>query len=481
MHVALLSSSKGSLDTFGALKFAAPRMASMGILHIASNMEKHGYDQIDIYDADLMWKKDSSEILDWVHKVNPDVLGITLYSNHIVTSKELLSSLKASHPNMVIIAGGPHCTVDYKLTLSYLPVDYVCVGEGEHTMVEFLDHLSGKCDLETVKGLAYHRNDEIVFNGARELEEDLDIFPPPAYHLIRNYIPLIRPQVLGYKKTPLVMLISSRGCPYHCGFCSDSIIWTRNNRAHSPEYMVKMVKYLKNEFGIKEITFFDDTFILNKKRILKFCDLLIEGNINILWSANINIAHVTEEVAERMKKAGCWYVSVGIESGSDEILKFLKKPQTVEIIRKGVHILYNCNILVRGYFVLGLLKETPETIEQTINLILELPLYSIQVSIYVVNIGSPWYDIGEQYGAVNQQYASKFLWMGSSADELSFVANGLTSELLIRKSREVNLRFYFRLSQIWFFINSITTVDDIKRTFRFIFAGVYYLYTTRTK
>jgi|TARA_Y100000294_G_C8476730_1_gene305044 hypothetical protein len=242
-----------------------------------------------------------------------------------------------------------------------------------------------------------------------------------------------------------------------------------------------MVKYLKNEFGIKEITFFDDTFILNKKRILKFCDLLIEGNINILWSANINIAHVTEEVAERMKKAGCWYVSVGIESGSDEILKFLKKPQTVEIIRKGVHILYNCNILVRGYFVLGLLKETPETIEQTINLILELPLYSIQVSIYVVNIGSPWYDIGEQYGAVNQQYASKFLWIGSSADELSFVANGLTSELLIRKSREVNLRFYFRLSQIWFFINSITTVDDIKRTFRFIFAGVYYLYTTRTK
>lgn len=476
MKIALLSSSKGSLDTFGALKFAAPRMASMGILHIASNLEKHGYDQIDIYDADLMWKKDLTEILDWVHKVNPDVLGITLYTNHIVTSKELLSSLKAAHPDMIIIAGGPHCTIEHSSTLSDLPVDYVCVGEGEHTMVEFLDYLSGKRDLESIKGLAYRRNDEIVFNGPRELEENLDNFPFPAYHLIRDYIGLIQPQVLGYKKTPIVMLISSRGCPYHCGFCSDSIIWARKNRAHSPEYMVRMIKHLKKEFGIKEVTFFDDTFILNKKRILKFCDLLIEEKINIVWSANINIAHVSEEIAERMKKAGCWYVSSGIESGSDEILKFLKKPQTVEKVRKGVHILNNNNILVRGYFVLGLLKETPETIDKTINLILELPFYSVQINIYVVNIGSPWYEISEQYGTVKQQHVSGAQWLGSSGDELSFVGNGLTSKLLISKSREANLRFYFRPSQIWFFIKNITTVDDIKRTFRFVFAGMYYLY-----
>ena len=478
LRIALLSSSMSSIDTFAAFKLAAPIMPSIGILHIAANLEKNDYKDIFIYDADLM--NDSSNsigIVEWLKSIKPDVIGITVYSNHVPKTKIILEIIREEFQNVPIIGGGPHCTIMHKKTFDELALDYICVGEGEHTMVEFLDYLSGLRPVESIKGIAFKKEGKIIFNGERPLEKNIYKFPYPAYHLIEEHIPMIRPQLMGYKRKPLLLLISSRGCPYLCGFCSDHILWKRKFRAHSPEYLVKMIEYFIQKYGIREITFFDDSFLLSKKRVEKFCYLLIEKKISIYWSANINLAHVSKDIVIKMKKAGCWYVSTGIESGNDEILKFIGKPLTLELARDNLNILAKVGILCRGYFIIGLLKDTRKTIQDTIEFILNNPLFLVHICIYSIYPGALWNDKNEDYGTVynDKIYQMKGAHSGD-VNALSFVGKGLTSGYLIKKQSEGYRRFFLRFSQILIILKSVSTKHDVEKILKFFFAGLLFLY-----
>ena len=436
LRIALLSSSMSSIDTFENFKLAAPIMPSIGILHVAANLEKNDYKDIFVYDADLMnYSSNPVAVMEWLKNTKPDVIGITVYSNHVPKTKITLEIIKEEFPNVPIIGGGPHCTIDYEKTFNELALDYICIGEGEYTMVEFLDYLKGLRPVESIKGIAFKKDGKIIFTGERPLEKNIDKFPFPAYHLIEQHIPMIRPQIMGYKRKPLLLLISSRGCPYLCGFCSDHILWKRKFRAHSPEYLVTMIEHLIQKYGIREITFLDDSFLLDKKRVKKFCDLFIEKKISIYWSVNINLAHVSEDILIKMKKAGCWHVSTGIESGNEEVLKFTRKPLTVDLARKNLNILAKVGILCRGYFIIGLLKDTSKTIQDTIEFTLNNPLYLVHICIYSIYPGAKWNEKNEDYGTVYNDNIYKIKGAHSGdVNALSFVGKGLTSDYLIKKT-----------------------------------------------
>jgi len=434
MRIALINPPITSKERYGAdIGDIGGHQAPLGLCCLAAFLEKNGF-EVTIIDAEAR-RLENSKVFGMIDDFKPDAIGVTSTTVAFYRACGLARDIKSRHPAIPIIIGGPHISANPYQALSYECFNYGVMGEGEITLVELLGALKRNDPVENIKGIVYRKEKEVVCSDRRPPIEDLNDLPFPARHLLKDIFKY-RPPMGSYLKTPILTMITSRGCPYECIFC-DNNVFGRNIRYYSPEYVVSEMENLIDLYAAKEIAFLDDTFTVNEERLRKILHLIRRRGIKIKWSCMTRADRVTKDTLKEMKDAGCWMISIGIESGNQAVLDFIKKGITLEQVRNAVNWCDETGIYVKGFFMIGHIGDSLETIDETISFSKSIPLTDIVVTIATPIPGTEFHDLAPKYGTLqNRNWSSFSYW------EPVFIPKGLTEKTLYLKQRQFYREFY---------------------------------------
>lgn len=399
------------------------RYFPLGLAYLAAVLRKEGHEVL-IYDADCnvnpskmdftaleesyplylkslhdshpIWK----EISETICSFNPGIVGISVWTTFAASAFTIASIIKRINKDLPVIMGGPHVSIKHDEVIKICPdVDFLVRGEGEESFLELVEKLQGRDEvkiegLRDIKGITYRRNDTLIHNPDREFIQNLDVIPFPARDLLLNSG--------SYSSEDMGLLMTSRGCPYNCSYCATSI-WKRKIRYRSIDNIVEEIKLVIDAYGTRQFTFKDDSFTVNRKRVLEFCDKLIKENLGINWDCNTRVDVVDEELLKKMKAAGCNGIKVGIETGSQRVLKLVNKRTTLSQAREAASLFRQVGIHWTGYFMMGLPSETKEEIYQTLKFMKELKPDFASLSVYEPFPGTNLFDIGIKKGLVQNE------------------------------------------------------------------------------
>lgn len=410
----------------------------LGLAYIAAVLERDGYTDIKIIDMRTS-KISIDKIGDHISNFKPDIIGMYVTTGQVISATKIIEIIKSIDPKILCVVGGPHPSVLPEETLKETKTDIVVLGEGEITMLELVKAVEKKRPLNKVLGLYYKNNDKIIFTGRRPNIKDLDSLPFPARHLLPD-ISLYSDSHSIHESKIHAQVMSSRGCPFQCTFCDNSV-YGNTIRTGSAKNTVDEIEFLVNKYPIKEIRFFDDLFTANKKRVIEICDELAKRNININWCCEARVTTVTPELLDIMKKGGCWAVSYGMESGSQEILDMLKKNIKLEEIERAVKWTKQAGLMVRGYFMIGLPGDNIETIKKTIKFAMKLKLDHVVFSLFSPYPGTEVYKNPDKYGVINAKKWDEYMSLGENP---AFIPHGLTAKQLEKYYKRAYLLFYLR-------------------------------------
>jgi radical SAM superfamily enzyme YgiQ (UPF0313 family) len=321
--------------------------------YLASALRAQGH-EVEILDL-LLARTTPEKIERRMRRLRPQLVGITsvTLSHHIAS--HIAGVVRKCDERVPILMGGPHVSFEIEGSFRDLPeLDYVATGEGEHTAVELARALEGRMDLRDVRGLALRdpSNGRIVRNAPRPLEDDLDSLPEPA----RELLPLAR--YLAFDSHASV--VTSRGCPYECAFCSAPAWTERKVRYRTPSLCVDEIERLAG-LGFTEITIEDDLFTLYRAHFLAVCNDLIRRDLGIRWNAFSRVDTIRPDVVETLARAGCQAICFGVESGSQEVLDRVKKRSSLSKVREAMRMTEAAGITAMASFIIGLPGETEET------------------------------------------------------------------------------------------------------------------------
>tara|TARA_B100002003_G_scaffold108438_1_gene100552 strand:- start:22 stop:1434 length:1413 start_codon:yes stop_codon:yes gene_type:complete len=407
-----------------------------GICQIAAILRQKGH-QVKLIDA-LVEVLSANEVAERITHNSPDFVGFSSTTMQIDSAHKIAEEVKKKLPQVKTLIGGPHVSALPEETMKRLSFfDYGFIGESEHTIIEFVDAFSNGKQFENVTGLVYKENETIKVNPKRKFIENLDKLPLPAWDLLPNLAENYQQSVARVDHVPAASVTTSRGCPCKCIFCARNV-YGISYRGHSDQYVIKMIEFLIDHYGMKSISFEDENFTANKKRLRAICERVTEKKYDLTWSCAGRIDMVNEESLRIMKKAGCTSISYGIESGSQRILDILGKKLRVEKIREGIKNTSKAGIRARGYFIIGNPAETFESIKETEKIIMGLPFSEVQISFMTPFPGTDLYDTATEYGEFNNDWAELNIWTPN------FIPKGLNKEILIAEEKRIMRKFYFR-------------------------------------
>lgn len=345
----------------------------LGLGYLAAVLEKKKH-QVEIFDGTLL-KATTEDFLAKIVDFQPDLIGVTIMARGHLIVQNLIKNIKNEF-NIPLVIGGPQVTAYPEKMIEYFDTDFACVGEGEETIIELMAALKNKKGFRRILGLVYHgKKGEIKRNPDRPLIKDLDKIPFPAWHLMPPdkywMVPILSP-AKGY---PVAPIVTSRGCPFNCAFCASNVTWRRIFRTRSPKNTVDEIEMLVKEYGVKEIHITDDNFTLIKERAEKVCDEIIKRKLAISWQCpnGVRADRLDEPLLYKMKKAGCYSVGLGVESGNQKILEGVNKNLDLGIFENVLKMLKKIGIRAYGFFILGLPGETRRTAQDTIDFAVNHP------------------------------------------------------------------------------------------------------------
>jgi radical SAM superfamily enzyme YgiQ (UPF0313 family) len=421
---------------YGSLAGAGSSAPSLGILMLAAVARDEGF-ACSIVDASALALTEQ-ELLQRLETVSPDILCISSTTLAIGNAHLFAAAARRLFPSITIIVGGPHVTAAPRETMERFPdFDIAVIGEGEATIVELLKALQTGSALIDVSGLVYREADKLCDTGRRPFIADLDSLPYPAWDLLDDFPERYLPAPFKVQKLPAATLVTSRGCPNTCIFCDRSVFGS-SCHAYSAEYVVRQIVELHHRYGIREFSFEDDTFITFKSRLKQICEKLIELELGISWTCLGRVNHVSVDNLALMKKAGCWQISFGIESGSEVILALINKRVTLDQIRKAIHLSRAAGIKTKGFVILGHPEETVKSMKMTIDFALELPLNDISVSLMTPFPGTELYARSAEFGEFDAD------WGNMNLLNIVFIPHGLNRKDLEMAQKELISGFYFR-------------------------------------
>jgi len=423
-------------ERYGSLAGAGSAAPSLGILLLAAAARQAGFEARVVEAAALNLELEA--VLARVAAEAPDVIGISSTTLSIFHAHTLAERAKQLRPGLRTVIGGPHVSAAPEETMRRFPAfDVAVLGEGEQTLVELLRAMERGEPLEDVPGIVCRAGDGLRTTAPRPFLRDLDRLPFPAWDLLDGFPDRYAPAPFKVRRLPAASLVSSRGCPNTCIFCDRSVFGARCH-GHSAEYVVTMMQTLRRDYGVREFSFEDDTFVTFKKRLREVCERLIEQRAGLSWTCLGRVDHVTPENLRLMRQAGCWQISYGIESGCQPILDVIGKGVTLEQIRRAVAATREAGILAKGFFIVGHPGETRETLQCTIDFALELPLNDISVTMLTPFPGTELYRRAAEFGSFDDD------WRKLNLLNAVFIPHGLTAEDLVRAQREMTRRFYLR-------------------------------------
>ncbi len=429
------------LERYGSdLGVFGGKQIPLGLFYLAAFVRQRGW-RVGALDAEAL-ELSYEHILRVLAEGDFDVLGISATTVAFHRALELANAVKVARPQTVIVIGGPHVSTQPEHPLRFEAFDYCIRNEGELTLAELLEVLQRGGDPASVAGLAFRRQGQIIVNPARQYVTDLDTLPFPAYDLIPD-LRVYTPPPLNYKRLPVANVISSRGCPNACTFCENTT-FGRWCRMRSAENVVDEIELLIRRFGVREISFVDDSFTVRPRRIYEMFDLVRSRGLRFPWSCMSHMNTVDDKLLRYMRDNGCWYIGFGIESGDEAILKCIRKNIRLAEVEQVVRTCDKLGIVTKGFFIVGHPMETVETIDKTIAFACRIPLHHVVVTINTPMPGSEQFRNAAQYGELDASDWNKFNYW-----KPVFIPKGLTGELLLAKQKQFIRDFYLRPGNLW--------------------------------
>jgi anaerobic magnesium-protoporphyrin IX monomethyl ester cyclase len=334
-------------------------------------------------DGHPAWKEIRAILSDY----KPDFVGISMMTPIFASCRKVAEIAREVLPGAVIMAGGPHVTILRERGLVKLPqVDVAFVGEAEETILDYVDTYLRGGNMDAVAGIIYRKNGKLCATAPRGRIQDLDALPIPDRRLLVNE--------KKYSTSKLGLIMAGRGCPFQCAFCASVPLWERRVKLRSPDNLMKEIDYLVEMYGIRTFAFWDDTFTVDRRIAIGFCKRLYRkyGPRRLRWACNTNINCIDDEVLFWMKHAGCRTILIGVESGSDRILRIIKKGITTDQVRKAVKAMKKRGFWVAAFFIVGLPHETENDIRKTIDFIKEIRPDSMNMTTFTPHPGTELYD-----------------------------------------------------------------------------------------
>ena len=333
----------------------------IGLAYLAAVLEKNEH-EINVIDCPAM-EMDSDALKKKLESLKPDLVGITSMTPTIQSTLQSARATREACPEATIAVGGPHATfMDKEILTEERAVDVVVRGEGEETLLELAQNVSETRNFQNIKGITFRNGEETFQTPNRPSIQNLDDLPYPAY----NHFALHKYRLYGKLFLPI---ITSRGCPFQCSFCTTSRIFGKQYRARSPKNIVDELEQIKNVYGADCFTFYDDTLTLDKDRIFKICEEIKTRRIGIPWDCQTRVDQVSKEVLTKMKDTNCQQVFFGVESGCQTILDAVNKRTTVEQNEKAISIAKEAGLFVSISIIIGYPGETKEMLKQTLDFI----------------------------------------------------------------------------------------------------------------
>lgn len=347
---------------------------------------------------------------------------------------------KAKAVGATTIAVGTHVSAVPQNTLELIPeLDFVIRHEPEMTFRDIIAAVEGGTDPLAVTGIACRRDGQPVVTQDRELLESLDDLPIPKQHLLP--LDKYRMPFLGKR---YVWVLTNRGCPYSCTYCFEGVVWGKSVRFRSAESIYEELVYLA-EHDVRNVLFLADLFTHDRKGVLKLCDLIISNGLKVRWTCNSRVDTIDEEMARRMKEAGCWLVAFGIESGSQTVLDNVKKDTKVERARETITMCSRAGLRTWGYFIIGLPGEDRQTVRETIDFAKSIPL-----DIALFHVAMPYAGTEFYFQSVANGWLNTSDWKHFDMNDSAVVGyDDFSAEDILKATKQAFREFYFRPRQMF--------------------------------
>ncbi len=333
----------------------------IGLAYLAAVLEENGH-EVSVIDCPAL-EMTHEDLKAKLSSIQPDLIGITSMTPTIQSALQSAHVAKEACSESLVVLGGPHATfMDEQVLVEEEAVDIVVRSEGEQTLLELTQNVSNPKGLNSIDGVTFRKDGQIVRTPNRPFMEKLDELPLPAY----KYFPLEKYRLFGRKMLPI---ITSRGCPSQCSFCTSAQMFGKGFRARSPKNIVDELEWLRDEHGADAFTFYDDTFTLNKKRAIKICEEIKSRKIGLPWDCQTRVSTVSREILLKMREANCQQVFFGVESGCQKILDAVKKGTTVEQNEKAIRLAKDVGLFVAVSVMIGYPGETKDMLQETVDLI----------------------------------------------------------------------------------------------------------------
>ena len=333
----------------------------MGLAYLAAVLEEAGH-EVSVIDcpAEMI---DLKQLKTKLACIRPNLIGITSMTPTIQSAFHSAQAAKEACPDTMVVIGGPHATfMDEQVLAEEASVDVVVRGEGEETLLELAQNFSKPKALKKIEGITFRNNGQTIRTPNRPYIQELDELPRPAY----KYFSLENYRLFGRKILPIM---TSRGCPSQCSFCTTARMFGKAFRARSPKSIVDELEWLRDEHGADAFSFYDDTFTLDKKRAVTICEEIKNRKIGLPWDCQTRVSQVSKELLVVMRDANAQQVFFGVESGCQTILDAVKKGTTVEQNRKAIKMAKDAGLFVAISVIIGYPGETRDMLMQTIDLV----------------------------------------------------------------------------------------------------------------
>lgn len=406
-----------------------------------------------------------------------DVIGMVIFTFQVKQARDYIELIRKMIPEAKIILGGPHPSCSAENIFEFFPhLDWAFKGEAEVGLARLADIIASgqlsKEELAVVPGLIWRDGARTVVN-QQIFVENLDELGMPSWDLLKPETYPLAPHGAFFKNYPIAPIVITRGCPFSCTYCAGHLVSGKKIRYRSVANVIKEIKLLYHRYGIREIHIEDDNFTFNRDYVKEFCRQLEVNNLNISWTCpnGVRLDSLDEDLIKEMKEVGLYSVSVGIESGSERILKAMKKNLTKEKIAEKIGLLRKCGLEVSGFFILGYPGETKKDIMDTINFALELDLKRAGFSLFKpfpgTEITADLIKKGELKDITDEDWGRFVL-----ADAV-YAPAGLTRAQMKKLRRLALFKFYLRPKIIFKFLSEIKNFKHLKVVLKRIYSWLF--------
>lgn len=401
----------------------------LGIAYIASFLEKNGYSVriLDVEALNLTSQESKKAIMD----EKADVVGITCMTSTFPGALEAARFSKES--GAIVVLGGPQINAFPELSISHDFIDYGVYGEGEIAMLELVRAIEGNMQdrIGDIGGIVHKKDGKVLVNKTA-IVEDLDALPFPAWHLlpIEKYSAIIA-------EMPIITMMTTRGCPFQCGFCFKQPT-DRHWRRRSPRNVVDEIEYCVKKYGIKEVMFYDDTLTLNKEHIRGICEEILRRKLKIKWEGPTRVDCIDEPILRLMKESGCKLLRFGVESGDERILKVMNKQINLEKVKDAFKLADKLGFETFAYFIIGYYSDTPESMKRTIDFAVSLNPDWAMFTIATPYPRTSLFDLSVKDNLIDKDYWENYS-LGKKVARMPYLVDDAE-----KWAKRAYRRFYFR-------------------------------------